>query len=77
MSLDESSDGNCIVCSKDLSNASGVAHLYHEGRRFSLCCPMCVQMFQRAPGRFARGETPKTLVEELLDEIKWKETGRW
>jgi len=38
---------------------------------------MCVQMFQRARGRFARGENPKTLVEELLDEIKWKETGRW
>lgn len=77
MNPDESSDGNCIVCAKDLSNAAGIAHLYHEGRRFSLCCPICVQMFQRAPGRFARGESPKTLVEELLDEIKWKETGRW
>ncbi len=77
MNPDESSDGNCLVCGKDLNGASGVAHLYHEGRRFSLCCPMCVQMFQRAPGRFARGENPMTLMEELLAEIKWKETGRW
>lgn len=77
MNPDESTSETCIVCGKDLSGATAVAHLYHEGRRFSLCCPMCIQMFQRAPGRFARGENPKTLMEELLDEIKWRETGRW
>jgi hypothetical protein len=36
---------------------------------------MCLQLFQRAPDRFARGENPKTLVEELLDELKWKDSG--
>ena len=35
------------------------------------------EMFQRAPDRFASGENPKTLLEELLDEMKWKDTGRW
>lgn len=67
----------CAVCGKDLSNSSGVSHLYHDGRRFSLCCPMCMQLFQRAPARFARGERPQTIVEELMAEMKWKETGRW
>lgn len=77
MSADPGSDETCIVCGKSTEGAGSFAHLYHEGRRFALCCPMCVQMFQRASGRFARGENPKTLVEELLDELKWKETGRW
>jgi len=67
----------CAVCGKDLAGVSGVAHLYHEGRRFSLCCPMCMQLFQRAPGRFARGERPQTIVEELIAEMKWKEPERW
>ena len=77
MNPEETPDETCAVCGKDLSRASAVAHLYHAGRRFALCCPMCVQMFQRAPERFARGESPKTLVEEMLDNIKWRETGRW
>lgn len=38
---------------------------------------MCMQLFQRAPGRFARGERPQTIVEELMAEMKWKEPGRW
>lgn len=77
MNPENAKDETCIVCGKSTEGAAGFAHLYHKGLRFSLCCPMCVQMFQRAPGRFAGGENPKTLVEEILDEIKWKETGRW
>lgn len=71
------SDETCTVCGKDLINVSGVAHLYHDGKRFPLCCPLCVDLFQRAPARFARGERPQTVVEELLAEMKWKDSGRW
>jgi YHS domain-containing protein len=68
---------NCAVCGKDLAKTSGVAHLYHDGKSFPLCCPLCVDLFQRAPARFAKGERPQTVVEELLSDIKWKETGRY
>ena len=71
MSAADSSDISCAVCGKDLANTPGVAHLYHEGRRFALCCPMCIEMFQRAPARYARGERPQTIVEDLLEEMKW------
>lgn len=36
-----------------------------------------MQLFQRASGRFACGERPQTIVEELMAEMKWKEPGRW
>lgn len=62
----------CAVCGKELINTSGVAHLYHEGKPFSLCCPMCMDLFQRAPARFASGERPQVVLEELLSEMKWK-----
>ena len=77
MNLDESREICCAVCGKDLANAPGVAHLYHDGRRFSLCCPVCIGMFQRAPARFASGERPQTIVEELIEEMKWKQPGGW
>jgi hypothetical protein len=38
---------------------------------------MCIQLFQRAPERFAAGERPQSIVEDLLADMKWKETGRW
>ncbi|HVU18358.1 MAG TPA: hypothetical protein VHD32_15750 [Candidatus Didemnitutus sp.] len=66
---------SCAVCGKDLANTSGVAHLYRDGKAFPLCCPLCVDLFQRAPKRFADGERPQTVVEELLAEIKWKNSG--
>ncbi len=75
MSNAESPDTTCAVCDKDLTNATGVAHIYHEGRRFALCCPVCVQLFQRAPARFASGERPQTIVEELVSDLKWKQPG--
>lgn len=70
-------DKTCAVCGKDLANTGGVAHLYHGGKPFPLCCPVCMDLFQRAPARFACGERPQTIVEELLAEMKWKAPGRW
>ena len=77
MNSGETSDPCCTVCGKDLTYVPGVAHVYHDGRRFSLCCPMCMEMFQRAPARFASGERPQTIVEELLAEMKRKSLGLW
>lgn len=76
MSGDGTGSEVCAVCGKPAEGERGFSHLYHGGRRFALCCPLCLQLFQRAPDRFARGENPKTLVEELLEELKWKDSGR-
>ena len=75
MSDDSTRDEICVVCGKATEGNAGTAHLYHDGRRFALCCPMCVEMFQRAPVRFASGEHRQTIVEELLAEMKWKGLG--
>jgi len=62
----------CIVCGKSADGDRDFSHVYHKGRRFSLCCPLCLQLFQRAPDRFAAGERCKSLLDELLDQMKWK-----
>lgn len=62
----------CFVCGKAATGDAVFSHLYHDGRRFALCCPVCMQMFQRAPDRFARGEHPQSIVEDLIGEIKWR-----
>lgn len=62
----------CIVCGKSAEGATSFAHIHHEGRRFALCCPMCIQMFERHRDRFARGDRPQSLLDELTREITWK-----
>ena len=68
-------EGVCAVCGKDTGQNGSLARVYHQGRVFTLCCPLCLQLFQRARDRFARGERPQSVVEELLDQIRWKERG--
>ena len=73
---DDSARGEiCVVCGKSIDGTTGTAHFYHDGRRFTLCCPMCMEMFQRVPARFASGEHRQTLVDELLDKMKWDNPG--
>lgn len=68
-------DGLCTVCGKVTGPNGSLARVYHQGRSFTLCCPLCLQLFQRARDRFARGERPQSVVEELLEQIRWKERG--
>ena len=71
----KSVDGLCAVCGKATDRSGSLARVYHQGRAHVLCCPLCVQLFQRGRDRFARGERPQTVVEDLLDQIRWKERG--
>jgi len=64
----------CVVCGKAVSEEEATMHRYHEGRRFAFCCATCAEMFNRAPDRFARGERPQTIVQDLLDQIRWKDS---
>lgn len=74
MSSSGQSDRTCDVCGKDVSTAPGVTHVYHDGRQFSLCCALCLDMFQRAPDRFARGERPQTVLEDLMRDLQWHDS---
>ena len=71
-----SADEPCAVCGKTTEGTNGFMHLYHQSRRFALCCPMCLQMFERARDRFARGDRPQSLLDQLMNEITWKDSGR-
>lgn len=66
------SEETCTVCGNVATGGRQFARLYHEGVAFPLCCPMCIDLFQRAPARFASGERRETMLEELIAELKWR-----
>lgn len=72
--LAERSDAEetCTVCGNVPVGSRRFARLYHQGVPFSLCCPMCIDLFQRAPERFARGERPQTVLADLVEDLRWR-----
>jgi len=44
---------------------------HHKGKD-SAVLPDVIDVFQRAPDRFASGERPRSVVEDLIDELKWR-----
>lgn len=39
----------CIVCEKPVRYGTGFAHIKHEDRMVTLCCPLCMETFQKNP----------------------------
>jgi ribosomal protein L24E len=39
----------CIVCEKPVRYGTGFAHIKHEGKMVTLCCPLCMETFQKNP----------------------------
>ncbi|MBI3885382.1 MAG: hypothetical protein HY302_06600 [Opitutae bacterium] len=76
MSDDPDRGETCIVCGRSTEGDRGFAHRYLDGRPFAVCGPLCLQLFERASDRFARGDRPQTMLQQLLDEITWRDS-RW
>lgn len=72
MDASSQSEDTCAVCCNAATGGQRFARIYHRGVPFALCCPMCIDLFQRAPDRFSAGERPQTVLEDLLQELKWK-----
>jgi hypothetical protein len=45
----DSTDETCVVCGKSVGGGRGYAHLQFSGRTFALCCPLCLETFQKNP----------------------------
>lgn len=49
----ESSEDYCVVCGKPARGISGYSRLLHEDRMYALCCPLCMETFQKKPDYYA------------------------
>lgn len=40
----------CVVCGKAVGGGRGYCRLNHEGHMVELCCPLCLETFQKGGG---------------------------
>ena len=44
----------CAVCGKNVQNGGGFARVKSAERMVELCCPLCLETFQKDPGPYIR-----------------------
>ena len=48
----ENWDLHCIVCQKSVDHGGGMAHFKVEGEMVALCCPLCIETFNKDPKHY-------------------------
>lgn len=48
----ENWDQHCIVCQKSVDHGGGMAHFKVEGEMVALCCPLCIETFNKDPKHY-------------------------
>lgn len=48
----ENWDHHCIVCHKSVDEGGGMAHFKVEDRMVALCCPLCIETFNKNPKHY-------------------------
>lgn len=49
---EENWDQICIVCHKSVDHGGGMAHFKVEGEMIALCCPLCIETFNKNPKQY-------------------------
>jgi len=39
----------CAVCEKSVAGGKGYAHIKHGDQMVTLCCPLCLETFEKKP----------------------------
>lgn len=47
-------DRRCMVCGKSVSGGGGMCHIKYEERMIALCCPLCIEAFNKDPKHYLR-----------------------
>ena len=42
----------CVVCGKNVERGGGFARIKHKDIMVNLCCPLCLETFQKDPGPY-------------------------
>jgi hypothetical protein len=47
-------DRLCIVCGKSVDHGGGLAHIKAGAKMIALCCPLCIETFNKDPMHYLK-----------------------
>jgi len=66
----ENWDTCCTVCGKSVEQGGGFCHINIENRMVALCCPLCMDTFQKDPKHYLR----MNVIHNLDEAIKGRQS---
>ncbi len=55
----------CVVCGQGLRPGEALATLHQDGRKLPICCPLCLEAYQKDPKLYLERLARRTLLREL------------
>ena len=71
--MDSQLDGGserCAVCGKSVAGASGYARVKHGEGMVALCCPFCLEAFEKDPHRWLQRRENRRELHEIFDLLR-------
>ena len=56
-------DKRCIVCGKSVEGGGGMCHIEVKGHMTSICCPSCLETFNKDPKTYVRRQEARTIID--------------
>ena len=62
----------CVVCGKSVEGGRGYARIKHGERMVALCCPLCLESFQKAPQDYLRQQETANELRAIYKALRPK-----
>jgi YHS domain-containing protein len=62
-------DHLCIVCGKSVDQGEGMCHIKAGARMIALCCPLCIETFNKDPMHYLHLRA----AHEISTEARYRE----
>jgi len=63
-------DEECIICGKSVAEGRGFAHIKYREEMVPLCCPLCMETFEKNPPVYFRRREMKKMTASLSRNAK-------
>jgi hypothetical protein len=64
--IDYGNEGEtCVVCGKGLRPGEALATMHQEGHKLPICCPLCLEAYQKDPKPYLERLARRSLLREL------------
>lgn len=71
--LDSRHEGDvCVVCGKALKPGEAVDTMHNSGSKLPICCPLCLEAYQKDPKSYLERLAKRTFQQELRNLTRSK-----
>jgi hypothetical protein len=60
----------CIVCGKRLKPGEALATMHQGGSKLPLCCPLCLETYQKDPQPYLERLAKRALLQDLRNAVR-------